>query len=55
MTWYALVLLAAGAVCLVVGVALLAVWAAFIVAGLLLAVAGVGSIERDPKPPAGRS
>lgn len=41
MTWYALVLLAAAAVCLVIGAALLAYWVGFIVAGLLLGAAGV--------------
>jgi len=51
MTWYALVLLIAAAACLVIGAALLAHWAGFIVAGLLLAAAGIGSIDRGPRPP----
>jgi hypothetical protein len=50
MTWYAFVLLLCAAACLVIGAGLLAYWAGFIVAGLLLAVAGIGSLERGAKP-----
>jgi fucose permease len=50
MTWYALVLLLCAAACLVIGAGLLAYWAGFIVAGLLLGAAGIGSLERATRP-----